>query len=136
MTESKRYRGHVSAMRADNEFLGAEDLLDRGDVWLKIEGVYEHKNRKACGKNQEIMYTLKLMTDKGQPCKKEFWLKSTNRQKITSLYGPDTTNWEGKWLCLYVTEVKSPTGGMTLGIRIKDKKEPPAKQGESHDRAD
>lgn len=125
MTETKRYRGHISAMRADNEFLGAEDLLERGDVWLKIEGVYEHKNRKACGKNQEIMYTLKLLTHDGKACKKELWLKPTNRASVAKMYGPDTTNWEGQWICLYVTEVKSPQGGMTLGIRIKDKKTPP-----------
>lgn len=129
MTKSTRYRGHVSAMRADNEFLGAEDLLERGDTWLKIEGVYEHIDRKACGKLQPIMYTLKLMTESGQPCKKEFWLKATNRQKLTQLYGPDTTHWEGKWVGLYVTEVKSPQGGMTLGVRIRDRKEPPQKGG-------
>lgn len=125
MSKSERYRGHVSAMRADNEFLGAEDLQDRGDVWLKIEGVYRHIDRKACGKLQPEMFTIKLATAKGEPCKKEWWLKSTNRQKLTSLYGAQTEQWEGKWVCLYVTEVKSPSGGMTLGVRIRDSKGPP-----------
>ena len=42
------------------------------------------------------------------------------------MYGANVGEWKSKWLWLYIEEVKSPQGGMTLGIRIRDKKDEPA----------
>ena len=127
MTEGTEFTGHVRAMRADNEFFGAEDLVGLGDVWFQIVCCKQFKNRKACGKNVAEMYTLFLKDKAGRECSKEFWLKAVNRQMIGKMYGPNVGEWKGKWLCLYVTEVKSPSGGMTLGIRIREKTDGPKK---------
>ncbi len=128
MTEGGvEFTGHVRAMRADNEFFGAEDLDGLGDVWFQIVCCKQYKNRKACGKTVKEMYTLNLKDSTGRDCNKEFWLKSINRNTIRVLYGPNVANWKGKWICFYVTEVPSPTGGRTLGIRIREKTDGPKK---------
>jgi hypothetical protein len=105
--------------------MGAEDLVELGEVWFRIEGVYQHLNRKACGKLQRQMFTIRLLDQDGNPVEKDWWIKATNRKQLTALYGADTQAWEGQWVCLFVTEVKSPEGGLTLGIRIKYAKTPP-----------
>lgn len=128
--EGKIYRGHIRAMRADNEFFGAEDLMDCGEMWFKIVHTMHYAKRKAAGKEVADMWTLKLEDASGKPCRKELWLKATNRQSIAGLYGSDTTAWEGKWICLFVTEVRSPQGGMTLGIRVAKKTEGPKRKTE------
>lgn len=121
---SKEFTGHVSAMRADSEFLGAEDLAGRGDVPIRVIRCNQCLDRKACGKAQKEMFTLSFEID-GKPASKEIWLKPTNRKQILKLYGANVGGWKGKWLWLYVDEVKSPQGGMTLGIRIRDKTDAP-----------
>lgn len=121
---TEEFTGHVSAMRADNEFLGAEDLIGRGDMPVQIAKCNRCLNRKACGKSQPEMFTLNLLVN-GKPAKKELWLKPTNRKQITKLYGANVSEWKNKWLWLYTDEVKSPTGGTTLGIRIRDRTDAP-----------
>lgn len=118
------YTGHVSAMRADAEFLGAEDIMQKGDVPVQIVECLRSTNRKACGKSQAEMFTLRLATT-GGPCKKEMWLKPTNRKQLVKLYGANVGEWRGKWIWLYVDEVNCPTGGKTLGVRIRDKTDAP-----------
>lgn len=122
---STEYTGHVAAMRADAEFFGAEDLVGRGDIAFKITKCLRSVDRKACGKMQKEMFTLTLETSGGQACKKEFWIKPTNRKQLVKLYGPNVKDWVGKWIWFYVTEVNSPQGGTTLGIRIRDRTDAP-----------
>jgi hypothetical protein len=121
---TEEFTGHVSAMRADAEFFGAEDFIGRGDVPVQIIKCVRSIDRLACGKNQKEMFSLVLNID-GKQAKKELWLKPTNRKQICRLYGPKVSNWKGQWLWLYVEEVRSPQGGMTLGIRIRDRKDAP-----------
>jgi hypothetical protein len=127
MTEGTEFTGHVRAMRADAEFFGAEDIDGLGDVWFQIVCCKRFENRKACGKPVKEMFTLFLKDKTGRECSKEFWIKPTNRQTIRKLYGANVADWKGKWLCFYSTEVKSPSGGMTLGIRIREKTDGPKK---------
>jgi hypothetical protein len=129
MADGVEFTGHVRAMRADAEFFGAEDLDGLGDVWFQIDCCKRYENRKACGKTVPEMFTLQLKDKTGRPCSKEFWIKPTNRNSIRKLYGANVGEWKGKWICLYVTEVKSPQGGMTFGIRIRDRKDHPKTEG-------
>lgn len=122
---SEEFTGHVRAMRADAEFFGAEDLQGCGEVPFRIVKCERHVNRKACGKAVAEMFTLRLEDKAGRVAAKELWIKPTNRKSIVQLYGANVAEWKGKWLWLYVTEVKSPTGGETLGIRIKPRKDAP-----------
>lgn len=121
----QEYTGHISAMRADSDFFGAEDFAGRGDVPALIMKCNRCVDVVACGKKQAEMFTLTLHVD-GKVAHKVLWLKPTNRKQILKLYGPNVGEWKGKWVWLYVDEVRSPTGGMTLGIRIRDKKDAPA----------
>lgn len=124
---TQEFTGHVSAMRADAEFFGAEDFMGRGDVPVQIIKCVRSVDRQACGKKQKEMFSLFLKVD-GKPATKELWIKPTNRKQVTRLYGPNVADWKGNWLWLYVDEVRSPQGGMTLGIRIRDKKDAPQTQ--------
>lgn len=119
------YTGHIRAMRADSEFFGAEDLLSLGDVPFQIVRCEHYKNRNACGKSFKELFTLILKDKTGKPCSKEFMLKATNRKTIAALYGANVKDWKEQWLWLYVCEVRSPQGGMTLGIRIQNRKDAP-----------
>lgn len=119
------FEGHVRAMRVDAEFFGAEDLMGLGDVPFQIDRCEKFDNRKACGKTEKLMFTLFLKDKTGKACSKELWIKPTNRKTITALYGPNVKDWKGKWVWLYVTEVRSPAGGTTYGIRIRDRKDAP-----------
>jgi hypothetical protein len=120
----QEFTGHVTAMRADAEFIGAEDIMGRGDVPMQIARVVQYTNRKACGKSQPTMFTLHFHNEP-----KELWIKATNRKQITKLYGPDASKWKDRWIWLHVEECKSPQGGMTLGVRIRDRTDAP-KQAE------
>ena len=82
------------------------------------------RDRKACGKVQGKMFTVEFHNGE-----KELWLKATNQQQLTKLFGPHTPNWKDRWIWLYVTDCKSPNGGTTLGIRIRDRTDAP-KTGE------
>lgn len=118
------FTGHVAAMRADSEFYGAEDFVGRGDVPAQITRCNRCLARKACGVSQKEMFTLTLHID-GKLADKELWLKPTNRKQLVRMYGPNVSDWKAKWIWLFVEEVRSPQGGMTLGIRIRDKKDAP-----------
>ncbi len=120
----QEYTGHISAMRADSDFFGAEDFAGRGDVPVQIVKCNRCVDVVACGKSQKEMFTLTLNID-GQLAAKVLWLKPTNRKQLLKLYGPNVGDWKGKWIWFYVDEVRSPSGGMTLGIRIRDKTDAP-----------
>ncbi len=122
---SEEFTGHVRAMRADAEFFGAEDLQDAGDVPFQIVKCIRSVDRKACGKTQKEMFTLVLADKAGRVANKELWIKPTNRKSIVRLYGANVGEWKGRWLWLYVTTVRSPEGGETLGIRIRPRTDAP-----------
>jgi hypothetical protein len=87
---------------------------------------YLRTNRSACGKKEKLMFTLFLKDKTGKTCSKELWIKPTNRKTLVAMYGPNVKDWKGKWVWLYVTEVRSPAGGMTYGIRIRERKDAPS----------
>ena len=128
---SEEFTGHVRAMRADAAYFGAEDLQGLGDVPFQIVKCERHVNEKACGKTVSEMFTLTLQDKSGAVAKKRFWLKPTNRKSIVALYGANVGGWKGKWIWLHVTPVKSPTGGETLGIRIKPRTDEPQRTAAS-----
>lgn len=123
----EEYTGHIRAMRADNEFFGAEDLVGLPDMPFQIVKCMHYDKRKGCGQTFNDLFTLFLADEKGRQCSKELMLRATNRKSIARMYGGNVKDWKGKWIWLYVTEVRSPQGGMTLGIRIRDKSDAPSR---------
>jgi len=119
------YTGHIRAMRAENDFFGAEDFVGLPDIPLQIIKCEHYEKRNACGKAFKNQFTLFLANKDGSACKKELILNATNRKQIAAMYGANVKDWKGNWIWLFATEVRSPQGGMTLGIRIRDKKDPP-----------
>ena len=123
------FTGHVSAMRADSEYFGAEDFMGKGDVPAKIVKCIQSKQKKACGTMQREMFTLVLEID-GKEASKRLWIKPTNRKTISKMYTTSVLEWKGKWIWMFVEECRSPQGGMTFGIRIRERTDAPKQQAQ------
>ena len=129
MTE---YTGSIRILRADNEFLGAADLLpdssddigtERSDIPFQIAGADYQEKRKVGGKVKTNVLALRLTARNGQPCKKEWILNKTNGNTIAAMYGARVGEWRGKWVWLYVDpRCRSPEGGTVAGIRVRSGK--------------
>lgn len=116
--DSEEFTGTTSAMRADNRWLGAEDLADRGDVNVEIERCNHHKNVKfEDGRTKKDVFSLQF---KGK--QKELILTPTKRRPIVRAWGTNVTAWKGKTITLYVDyAVNKPgsPGEKTWGVRVK-----------------
>lgn len=132
------FKGHIRILRADNEFLGAADIMpdnpsdvgsESADVPFRIVGVDYEDERKVGPSKKKNVLALKLADAGGRQCKKEWILNKTNGAVIGSMYGAKTEHWEGKWIWLYVDPaVRNPGGGTIAGIRVRaGKKSAPAR---------
>lgn len=123
MTTYKEYRGSSRVMKADSEWLGAEDLPIGQDVPAHIESVAAFDG-KVAGKRKQG-YCLKFA---GKT--KRLIINQTIRRTLNKLFTDDTAAWFDKPVLLYVDErVRDPeTGGVCCGVRIRDKVPPPKKQ--------
>lgn len=119
------FTGHVTMMRADAEFYGAEDFIGRGDVPMKIDKILHCENRKVAGKTKPVCFTIRFVNGE-----KELVLNATNRQMLTHLYGPNAKDWKGKWVWCFVEPCRSTTGGTTLGVRFRDRKDEPKQEAQ------
>ena len=134
------FTGHVRILRADNEFLGAADILpdnaadvgsDRADIPFKIVRADHQDKRKVGSATKNNVLSLKLEQANGTPCRKEWILNKTNATLIAAMYGAKAGNWKGKWIWLYVDPaVRNPGGGTIAGIRVRAGKTqaPPTQQ--------
>lgn len=123
---AKDFTGHVRAMRADNEWFGAEDLVDMGDVPFQIERVQTDPDLRIGGQSSRDKFFLCLKDRTGKPCSKRMLINAGRRKMLGLMYGGKTADWIGKWVWVYVKEVKSPQGGTTLGMAFKNRKDAPS----------
>jgi len=120
------FTGHIRAMRADNDWFGAEDLVDMGDVPFQIDKVQFDPDLKIGGAPSKDKYFLLLKDKTGKTCHKKMSINAGRRKMIALLHGGKVADWAGKWIWVYVSEVKSPKGGTTLGMVIRNRKDAPA----------
>lgn len=120
------YDGHVRALRADSQFLGAEDLLGvKEDTPFQIVGVFRDQSLSIGGGKPKDSFYLKLRDRAGRECSKKLLINSHRRQMLGVMYGGTTAEWKDKWFWVYLDEVRSPKGGTTYGIRIRNRKDAP-----------
>lgn len=116
---------HYRRMYDDSEMLYAYDLEAAGgrDVTVVIEKVWGGE----------------LMGEKGRKSKKPFVkfegrekklaLNKTNGKAIATMYGPDTSKWEGKPIAIYATTTEF-NGEQRECIRVRPQRpEMPARKG-------
>jgi len=124
---AEEFTGRSSAMRAENRWLGAEDIYGYGDVKVTIAGVVRYLNVKfESGRVKKEVFALRF-----EGKKKQLVLSPTKRRPIITAFGTDTRDWIGKVITLYVdTDVPKPgcPSDRTWGIRVRkvDKSQQPA----------
>jgi len=116
---SEPFTGHTAAMRAENRWLGAEDIYGYGDVRVTITDVIRYQNVQfEDGRTKKEVFALRF---KGK--KKELILSPTKRRPLVLAWGTDVRNWIGKTIALFVdTDVRKPgtRNEKTWGIRVRD----------------
>jgi hypothetical protein len=116
--QTEVFTGRTAAMRADNQWLGAEDIADLGDVRVEIEVCHVHRDLKfEDGREKSQAWSLKF---KGK--QKELLLTPTKRRPIVQAWGTDVKAWLGKEIVLFVDySVNKPgtRGEKTWGVRVK-----------------
>jgi hypothetical protein len=136
------YEGHVRALRADSQFLGAEDLLGvKDDTPFQVVGVFRDQSLSIGGGKPKDSFYLKLRDRSGRDCAKKLLINAHRRKMLGIMYGGSTAEWKDKWVWVYVEEVRNPSGGMTLGLRFRNRKDapkqtlpqPPATKPADHD---
>lgn len=121
----KEFTGHIRAMRADNDWFGAEDLVGLDDVPFRIERVEHDPDLKIGGTKSKDKFYLVLSDSAGRTCHKRMLINAGRRKMLGALYGGTVADWKGKWVWCYVDEVKSPSGGTTLGMKFRNRKDAP-----------
>jgi len=115
----EQFAGRSSAMRAENRWLGAEDIYGYGDVRVTIAAVLRYMNVKfEGGRTKKEVFALRF-----EGKKKELILSPTKRRPIVIAWGTDTRDWIGKAITLYVDmDVPKPgtSNERTWGIRVRD----------------
>lgn len=127
MSETE-FKGHIQAMRADADWLGAEDLMGLDQTPFQIERVAFDGQLKIAGRPSKDKHYLYLRTRAGKVLGKKLLINSHRRKMLGKVHGPKTGEWPGKWIWLYVDEVKAVDGGRTIGVRMADRKDAPQQQ--------
>ncbi len=128
MSLEKEFTGNAKQLgrklRADVKYLGAIDIDDDRDTWMKITGVYELSNVEVSGQTLKCAFALAMETPEGKPAAKRLLIKATNLGTLRRLYGDDVPSWKGKYIGLYVDTciVKRVP---TACIRIRNATVPP-----------
>lgn len=122
---AREFTGHIRAMRADNDWFGAEDLVGLPDTPFQIIGVKHDEHLKIGGAPSKDKFYLELADASGRECRKKMSINPGRRTMIALLHGGVTKEWKGKWIWVYVDEVKAVGGGKTLGMKIRNKKDAP-----------
>jgi hypothetical protein len=117
--KTTEFTGRSVEMKKPSPWLASEDILDAGDVEVKISGVYVTEGAVFDDGRTEKVWSLGF-----EGKEKKLILGSTNRQTLIKKFGTtDTTKWVGKIVVLYVThDAQKPgakRGVKTMGIRIR-----------------
>jgi hypothetical protein len=108
------FEGRSSEMK-DSPWLASEDLMDVGDVKVKVVCCHRYKDVEFDkGRTESKVYTLEF-----EGKKKELVLNNTNRKTMVAKFGTDVREWAGKEVVLYVDKRVRFAGKTVCGIRIK-----------------
>lgn len=116
MTEPKGevFEGRSSEMK-ESPWLASEDILDAGDVQVKIVACHRFKDVEFDkGRKESTVYAIEF---KGK--QKKLVLNSTNRKTLVAKFGPNVKDWSDKDVVLFVDKRVRFAGKTVCGIRIK-----------------
>jgi len=113
------YRGPCGVLK-DSNWLTAETLPQDRETIVQIDVVLR---RKAVKFQKETKKGYGSLRFKGK--EKELGLNATNIRVLKALFGPETKEWEGKWIALYVDPNVEAFGQVVSAVRIRARKVEP-----------
>lgn len=114
------YKGPCGVLK-DTNWLTAETLPTDRDTIVEIEAVLRRKTvRFKSGGRDETKNSYGSLRFRGK--EKELGLNATNLRVLAALFGPDTTNWFGKKVALYVDDHVQAFGQIVSAVRIRAKR--------------
>lgn len=117
------YKGPCGILK-DSAWLSAETIPADKDTVVQIEAVIRRREVKFKDETKHGYGSLRF---KGR--EKELGLNATHIRVLKALFGPDTGNWFGQWISLYVDRNVPAFGKVVSAVRIRAKKvEPPETQ--------
>ena len=108
------FTGHSSQMKPPSDWLASEDIAHLGDIKLTVEEVFDNKQVEFEAGRKEDKFSIKYVN--GQ---KEMIVNSGHRKQMTLFFGPETKDWRGKTITLYVDTNVRLAGKTVSGIRIR-----------------
>lgn len=119
--------GNVAPMKADSEFLGAEDIIGRGGVWVRVAEVLTYPKGYVRGGTRArlpfpVLVLEAMVKGEWKPTKKRWIVGAMElKQEIAArALSYQARDWRGLELELYAKwGVQSPKGGKTYGVRVR-----------------
>lgn len=110
------YRGPCGVLK-DSNWLSAETIPADRDTVVEIEAVVRRREVKFKNEMKQGYGSLRF---KGK--EKELGLNSTHIAVLSRLFGPNTGDWFGKKIALYVDPNVSAFGKIVSAVRIRAKR--------------
>ncbi|HBH91395.1 MAG TPA: hypothetical protein DDY27_15975 [Hyphomonadaceae bacterium] len=119
MAKQSKPKGEVfegrSAEMKESPWLASEDILDAGDVKVKIVRCHRYKDVQFdAGRKEPTVYALEF-----EGKSKQLVLNSVNRKTLVAKFGTDVRKWSGQEVCLWVDRNVRFAGRTVNGVRIK-----------------
>lgn len=112
------YRGPPGIAR-DSTWLTNEDLPHDKDTLVTIEAIVIRRNLKFQGGRDKAVGLSAKFKGKGR----ELLLNAGHRKVLAALYGPNTGDWFGRDVALFVEQdVRRPDGTTGPAVRIRPKR--------------
>ncbi len=116
LEDGELYRGPCGVLK-DSNWLSAETIPQDRDTVVEIEAVVRRKVVKFKNETKQGYGSLRF---KGKD--KELGLNATHIAVLSKLFGPNTGDWFGKRVALYVDPDVSAFGKVVSAVRIRAKK--------------
>lgn len=115
------YKGPCGVLR-DSPWLSASHLSPDEDTIVEIEAVIRRKSVKFANETKKNYGSLRFV---GKD--KELGLNATHIKVLKALFGPNTGDWFGRKVALYVDPHVEAFGEIKPAVRIRVKRIEPAK---------
>jgi hypothetical protein len=116
LEDGELYKGPCGVLK-DSNWLNAESIPADRDTIVQIEAVIRRKSVEFKNEKKRGYGSLKFVGKE-----RELGLNSTHLAVLKALFGPNTSDWFGQKIALYVDPHVSAFGQIVSAVRIRAKK--------------